>query len=188
MSSLWYALSIVAVVLLLAALFLYLLRQEKQRSDDANSTMAQAVALKMDLMTKAQAQNEDLLEVAREQFRQQAQENQAFLREILATSTKALEQANLISMNGSQASTSSMAKLLASSVAMLGTKDTLAYHQVQSSAFPSEEPGTSYTAVDDAEMQRLQEVQALANQQLDADDIAAMLERMGVTDGSAGFS
>jgi len=184
MSQIWYPISLVLITLLLAALFLYLLRQEHRRSEDANSTVAQAVALKMTLLEQAGAQQDDLLETAREQLRQQTVAMQEFLKESLATAAKSMEQAHLISMNGLQASESSMAKLLSSAVAMLGTKDTLAYHQVVGGALAPDTSTGPYTAVDDAEMERLQQ---LRDEQANLDVAAGMLERMGVRSGSAGF-
>ena len=187
MSEIWFAIFPLILAILLSALFLYLLRQERKRADDLASTLAQAVDLKMTLMAQAEATREDLYETARDQIKQQARENQEFLREALTTTSKAMEQAHLISLNGLQASESSTMKLLASTVTMLGTKDPIAYQQVSGGSFPSADDGTSYAAVDDAVMERLQEQHDLANQQLNLDEAAEMLERLGVKNGSAGF-
>lgn len=188
MSAIWFLLCLTLITLVMGALVFYVLRTERKRSDETNSTMAQTVALKMSLLEAAQARQEDLLESAREQLQNNFRSSQEFLKETLATAAKSMEQANLISMNGLQASETSTMKLLSSTVAMLGTKDTLAYHQVQGTAFTPDDGSTSYTAVDDTLVAELQQQQDLANQQLDLDAAAEMLERMGVPSGSAGFN
>lgn len=187
MSANWFLIFLTLLVLAtLVYLYLMSIRTVKTSAAEQVSVMAQTVELRMELLKQAGEERENLLESARAELSQQTKQLNQHLTDSQQAMTKGLEQAHLISMNGLQASETSMMKMLSSTLAMLGTKDTLAYHQVMGGSLPTTGDGEPYTAVDDTEMERLQKLQ---DQALDLDAAQVLLENMGVrNDGTGSFS
>lgn len=153
----------------------------------SEQSMAETVKLRVTLLEQQQNREAESTERTLGEIDQQNKRNLAFLTEQQQMLAKAMEQASLTSMTGSQASLTQTNKLLASAVSMLGTKDTLAYTQVMGPAMPQDSSSESYTAIDEVaeeEARRLyfQEQETLERAQ-------SILEGLGVkTDGPASFA
>lgn len=171
------------LLLLLAGslIFLFLQSQKSLREHASEQAGAMSTLLQIQIeltrsageaqtewLKSAQSSQEDLVQTALSTVTSELQRAQT-------STTKALEQTHLISMNGLQASESTLAKILASTLAMLGTKDTLAYNTVMGAAMPQDTGTDSYTSVDEAA-----ELNALEK------DAALLLESMGVSTNESG--
>lgn len=172
------------LVVAVAVLAVLMMRRSFQ---SAESTMAETVALRMKLLDQQQSRVDESLELQRHEMELQSKREQAFLMETASLSSKAMEQANLISMNGQQASQTQMGKMLASTISLLSTKDPLAYQQVMGPTQPQDSSATPYTAVDEVAQEEARK--AYFEEQETLDRAKTILEGLGVkTDGSASFA
>lgn len=173
------AICFLAVVGLLTWLFLSQQRTNRQSLLQEQERMAQTLALQTTFLQNQRESLEQQAELAAEQAQRLVMETVKSLTSSQETQTKAMQQLHLTSLNGSQASESSMTKVLQSALAMLGTKDTLAFASVMGapSATLDSNPGDPYPAVDDTVQQKLDE-DFVAEQNA----TRLLLERMGITD------
>jgi hypothetical protein len=173
------------IYLLSAAGVILLFRSVRSSANQQIEAANQTLSIRLEMAEKFRATEERQSTQAEEQ---RAEANEALMETLQNTTTaslKAMEQLHLTSMTGLQASESSTSKLLASTVALLGAKDPMAYQQIIGHSTPQERGGGAYTAADDTVEEQLE---ALGTG--DENNMAAAMEilnKMGVSvDGFAG--
>lgn len=170
----------------LVLLFLFLLRQQNLRAAQQSEFLSAATELaiqRADQMTESleaqMASNQSNYEQMTQRLQAETQRQQElWQRSADLILTRALD--------GSNEAQKRASATLQSTLTMLGTKDPIAYSQVQGWAAPIDagSPVTPYTAVDDTVLERLT---AEAEAQAAADDVMARLANFskGNPDGSS---
>ncbi len=170
--------SVIWLTILLAALFLMLAATLVMLYLHALRMMRFQMAEQSTFLSKLAEASVQLSQNAQDSAEQAVEQNRTTLKEVLTATISELDrQQNLLqkamdlsltrALDGSNTSQARMASTLQSAIALLGTKDPLAYQQVHGPAVPQDSAAEPYTAVDDvANMAALDEAQAL-------------LERMG---------
>lgn len=190
-SPIWLTTLLVTLFLLLAAALIFLFvmasRQQRRLQEEHSSAMAKTLEISLLLSERSETQTQDVLRAA-------SQTNREFLKETTERIWAEMERTQLLmqksmdlsltrALDGSNKSQERTASTLASAIAMLGTKDTLAYHQVYGSSLPLQQGGEPYTAADDTYVADLAQRQA----DLEAADAAlALINSLGVPGGSGG--
>ena len=179
MESVIFSIVLGVIFLLLVALLVFLYLHLTRQLRDTTS-------IALELIRASQTANSQLLLTMRETLADTTSElvdrTAETLKEVTTQSIRMMDLATTRSTAGSQALATQMQETIRSQSAMLGTKDTLAYHQVQGAPPLLTDADEPYPAVDDmltADLKR----QQLA----DLDAAAAMLAGLGVVqDGSTG--
>jgi hypothetical protein len=173
------------ILLVLVAAAIFLLRSVQRSAQQQIEAANQTLAIRLEMAEKFRVTEERQSTQAEEQ---RAEANEALmetLQKTTAASLKAMEQLHLTSMTGLQASESSTNKLLASTVALLGAKDPMAYQQIIGHSTPQDPGAGAYTAADDTVEEQLATL-GTGNEN-DMAEAMKILDRMGVgVDGFAG--
>jgi hypothetical protein len=182
-------LTIFCVVFLtvLVLLFLFLLRQQNLRSSQQSEFLSAATELaiqRADQMTEAL---ETQMSANQQNYEQMTRNLQAETQRQQELWQKSADLILTRALDGSNEAQKRASATLQSTLAMLGTKDPIAFSQVQSGwAAPIDDgiPVKPYTAVDDTVMERLT---AEAEASAAAEDVMARLANFsrGTTDGSS---
>jgi hypothetical protein len=187
----WLTSLLVILFLLLAGTLIFLFvaasRQQRRLQEEHSSAMAKTLEISLLLSERSQEQTEDVLrsaaQTSRDFLKETTERVWAEMERAQALTQKSMDLSLTRALDGSNKSQERIASTLSSAIAMLGTKDTLAYHQVNGSSIPLELGGEPYTAADDTYVANLAQRQA----DLEAADAAlALINSLGVPGGSGG--
>lgn len=183
------AFSMIFVVLLVLALmiFLYLRaeramhRQSQETAELIAKTTELAISLARDQASAAEDASEKATQLAKEMLEEtvtQLEQMRTAQMETLKMAQQSMDASLMRSSTGLQAISEQVAKTLSSTVALLGTSDTVAYQTVMSGVAPTEQSNDPYPVMDEAEMERLEQERRRAAESVG--QAMNLLEQLGV--------
>lgn len=183
------AFSLIFVVLLVLALmiFLYLraeramLRQAQETATLIEKTTELAIGLARDQASAAEDSAEKSTQLAKEMLEEtvtQLEQMRAAQMETLKMAQQSMDASLMRSSTGLQAISEQVTKTLSSTVALLGTTDTVAYQTVMSGVAPTDTSNEPYPVMDEAEYERIEQERQRAAQSVG--EAMNLLEQLGV--------